>query len=367
MSIEKKQNRYLDIIWDNQLPPNERAFLYHLLNGEPSSDFYYNPNSDYSLFLAYNAQKNEFQGYSPEQVGIFRDILREYKYQKLRKIPVVSKVLRVLNDNGIVPLLVKGAAFLCYYSPEIPRMMGDIDIYISPEYFEKAMTLIYGLGFEFVNDTGYHIEVTSENLDMDVHRYIYKNGGDVESDIYDRLISCSYLGSKVYILSPEDMLVHQLANRGQDICVLSHMERHLKWIIDSYSILSFCKPDVNSILQKAKKLNNFYYVKMTLEKLMELFPEKFTGQCYELKDKNYVRFLRCAKKQITVNAKYPLEKTNGLAYVYSKFQMNWTYCRILKILTKSHEPVAVIMLHEHDVHSFADGVYKIRKLLKKSK
>lgn len=366
MDIQKEITQYSEQIWLDQLPPQEEAFLYSLLSGEPATAFQYDPNSDYSLFLAYHAQKNGFQGYNDGQIRAFQEILRTYKLQKLRKIPVMSKVFRVLNENGIMPVLLKGAAFMCHYAPEIPRMMGDVDLYIPPEQFDRAVSVICGNGFEFAADTGYHIAVTSENLDMDIHRYIYKNGGDIGTDWNASLILCSYLGSKVYVLSPEDMLVHQLVNRGQDISVLSHLKRHFKWIVDCHAVLNSCRPDADVLIRKARAVDNLCYAELTLAKLISLFPERFENTGTRTVSKTYCSFLKHVVRNLQLAKANASENSEGLKGTVTALKVKWEKTRLRKIVTENHKSMLQVMLSENRIHSVKDLVRKAKRYIKKS-
>ena len=60
MVSQNKLEKYYKIIWNNQLPKEEEDFLFDLLNNKKSSNFKIDFESDYSLFLAYNASKNNY-------------------------------------------------------------------------------------------------------------------------------------------------------------------------------------------------------------------------------------------------------------------------------------------------------------------
>ena len=132
MNSQKRIEKYSRMIWEKQLPQEEEQFLQDLLAGRSSDNYRENLDSDYSLFFAYNAAQNAYVGYSEKQITEFKAILRIYKMERMQKIPAMAKVFKLLNENGIVPVLVKGAAMMSYYAPEIPRMMGDIDVWIAP-------------------------------------------------------------------------------------------------------------------------------------------------------------------------------------------------------------------------------------------
>ena len=283
------------------------------------------------------------------------------KTEKLIKIPTMAKVFKMLNDNDIIPVVVKGAAMMAYYAPDMPRQMGDIDIYINPNQYEQAMKLILDNGFEFVVDTGYHIEVASKNLEMDVHRYIYKNGGDIDSDIYNDLVPVNFLGSKIYVLAPKNMLVHQLVNRGRDLYTFTHMKRHLKWIIDCYYILNFVKPDALELYKEAEKLHSSYEIIAVLNKLVELFPDKFNNVEQIKGDKTYAKLLKITVKRIKNGRKLEGKKIKGLRYIFQwKYFMKWNDAKVVKLTSKSKKSTFKIMLE-------MEGIYSIKQFFSRSK
>ena len=368
MDVQKQIDKYSEAIWKYQLPHEEEMFLYDLMDGKKSTNYKYSIDSDYSLYLAYNASKHKYEGYDEEQIRSLKEILNLHHVRNLMKLPSMAKVFRLMNAAGIIPVLVKGAALMCYYAPDIPRMMGDIDLYIAPEHFDEALTLLYDNGFEFVSDTGYHVAVTSKNLDIDVHRYIYKNGGDKDSGIYERLIQCTFLGCDVCVLSPEDMLLHQLANRGLDICTCNHVDRHFKWIVDCRYIMNFCSPGIGDLIGKANEVNNLYYTQLTLTKFVALFPELFADKYPEISDKKYLKWIKCAEKIIAINEKYSDKNAKGLKYIISyRFCDEWNKAKMEKIFPGRDGTVLGLMLKRLGISSAGDFKYRLRRVVKESK
>lgn len=370
MTASKKAEKYTKLIWEDQLPANEKNFLYILLTGGHSNDFEFDVQSDHSMFLAYNAGLHNYEGYSDEQIFFFKKTLNYHKSLLLKKIPSISKVLRLLNENGITPVLLKGAAFIAQYAPKLPRMMGDIDIYINPEQYEQAVSLILDHHFSFVSDTGYHIAVTSPELDIDIHRSIYKNGGDIYSDICQHLIETTFLSSRVYILSPEDMFIHQLANRSFDISASDHLKRHFKWIVDCYYLMNEFTPDVKRILEKARELKNYCYVLLTLSKLVELFPEKFTNTAIDITDSNYANWLKYTYRSMKRYDIVADKDAKGLKYFFDVFYYHYSKSKAAKYAEGSHKPVIFLILKETKIFSFKEFFsrlgLKIKRIFKRS-
>lgn len=369
MSVQEKIEKYSRIIWENQLPQEEEQLLRDLLAGKSPDNYRGDLDSDYSLFFAYIAAQNAFEGYSAEQIAEFKAILQIYKMQRMQKIPAMAKVFKLLNENGIVPVLVKGAAMMCYYAPDIPRMMGDIDIWITPELFDKAVSLILNDGYAFLDDLGYHISVTSDALDIDIHRYIYKNGGDIDSDIFDKLIRVSFLGAEVVVLSPEEMLLHQLANRGQDITNVNHENRHIKWIVDCWYVLKYCSPDMRRLLEKAGKLKNLFYVQLTLMKLAELYPDLFIERCKCYNEDEYSEWLKIIVKYIKVHNKIygASTKRHGFVfYAFYRIRRKWYNIKRIKIFYERKESSLKMMMQALEIKTAKDFIYRLKQFFRSS-
>lgn len=351
------------MIWEKQLPQEEEQFLQDLLAGRSSDNYRENLDSDYSLFFAYNAAQNAYVGYSEKQITEFKAILRIYKMERMQKIPAMAKVFKLLNENGIVPVLVKGAAMMSYYAPEIPRMMGDIDVWIAPKQYDKAVSLILNNGYEFLNDIGYHVAVASDSLFIDIHRYIYKNGGDMDSDIFDRIIRLSFLGTEVAVLPPEEMLLHQLANRGYDISIANHEERHIKWIVDCWYVLKKCSPNMKSLLEKARKLKNLFYVQLTLSKLVELFPNLFTEKCRYFNEKKYSEWLESVVKHVEIEKKFQDNSIILHGYAFHAFRRKWYKAKIVKLSSESKDSILKVMMQILEIKTAKVFFNRIKKFV----
>lgn len=365
MMINEQILKYTKLIWDDQLTDLDKEILYDIVNDRKCKNININfdSNLDYILYISYNASKNGYAGYNDEQIINFKNILRTYNFQKLSKIHYMSIVLKCLNENGIQPLLIKGVSLLSYYAKNIPRMMNDMDIYINPKQFDAAVSLILNLGFKFEGDNGFHVAVSSKELDIDIHRYIYKNHGDADSQIYDRLISVKFLGCDTFVLSREDMLLHQFINRGRDISTSEHLNRHLKWIIDCHYIIGDKKFNIKKLLTEAEKINNLYYARITILKYVELFPNSFDDKIVIDEDKKYASWLFLVYKNIH-SIKYSMSD-KGLKRLLFSLQYNYNRAKDVKYLENRKEPLFILILKLNNIYTLNDFANKFKKLLKR--
>ncbi len=63
-----------------------------------------------------------------------------------------NEVNRVLRDNNISYVILKGVASASYYKESMLRMMGDVDILVSPENIDMADKLLKSIGFVTTDD-----------------------------------------------------------------------------------------------------------------------------------------------------------------------------------------------------------------------
>lgn len=369
MPINEQINKYSKLIWDSQLTKQDEELLQCIVNDsiyivkDIKSDL--NIDSDYYLYLAYNASRHGYKYYDDKNISILKNILTTYKLQKMSKIQSISKVLKCLNDNGIKPLLIKGLALISYYSIDIPRMMNDIDIYINPSQYDKAVSLILNLGFDFISDTGYHIGTTSKNLDIDIHRSIYKNHGDKNSQIFERLIPIKFLGSDAYVLSREDMFLHQIINRGKDISTHNHLDRHLKWIIDCYYIAGNKTLNFKNLLNEAKKLNNLYYAQLTLSKYSDLFPDLFNDKYTYFNDKHYAMWLKFISKSLQ-NMRFNIKDKGLKRFLYS-LEYHYNAAMDLKYVENLKLPIILLILKISNINTIKEFINRFKKLISNCK
>lgn len=88
-----------------------------------------------------------------------------------------NSLIRLLKDKSIPFVIFKGTAAAIYYPTPSLRTYGDIDLYVSEEFFESAKNVFENNGYLF----------TEENYR---HYSFYKNGFEVE--LHHRISSQSY-------------------------------------------------------------------------------------------------------------------------------------------------------------------------------
>ncbi len=86
-----------------------------------------------------------------------------------------NEVHKVLTENNIPYVVLKGVASASYYKEPTLRMMGDIDILVSPDNIEKADKALKSIGFitnEALNCEGHIAYKRRDGLVCELHRSI---------------------------------------------------------------------------------------------------------------------------------------------------------------------------------------------------
>lgn len=149
---------------------------------------------------------------------IFHKVLREQKW-----------ALSLLNSSDIPVVVLKGAAATISYSHPENRCMGDIDLLVLPEDFDRAHDLLIGAGCKLVNPSSNyprHVGMfTPAGVEIELHRYFSSSDNNVQNDVLDKMlfkaipnrIFCEMCGYPVSMLPPLE----------NGLILLGHINQHL--------------------------------------------------------------------------------------------------------------------------------------------
>lgn len=134
-----------------------------------------------------------------------------------------TRLCRLLEDNGIPLVILKGAAAAVYYPDPARRSMGDVDLLVPPERFDAARSLLIDSGYEVREEEPHprHIHVYRDGVRFELHRFFSGEDSPVEGYILDGLsrIERRRIGETEFPMLP------RLAN---GLVLLEHMARHLR-------------------------------------------------------------------------------------------------------------------------------------------
>lgn len=189
---------------------------------------------------------------------LMKDLFLEtYKYMRVdeRQRSQLKKLFAAFDANGIEYMPVKGSLMKQMYPKTDMRIMGDADILIRMEQYDKVRPIMESLGYE-------------EKLESD-HELVWSHPG-LYLELHKRLIPsynkdyAAYYGDGWQLGHPgkENPLCYEMSDEDQLIYVFTHFAKHyrdggvgLRHMTDLY-VYKKVKPNLNEsyILGELKKL-----------------------------------------------------------------------------------------------------------------
>ncbi|HEY8228306.1 MAG TPA: nucleotidyltransferase family protein [Pyrinomonadaceae bacterium] len=192
------------------------------------------------------------------------------------------RIYKLFKENGIPVAIFKGPllAWIAYGEISL-RQAGDIDVLISRQHFNQAITLLESLGYQMTpkltpaqlaSHFANHCEIQFMRDDwftiLDLHwdlkppSFVFKLSAD---DVMARLQSVSLAGTQVETFGPEDLVLYQAMHGAK------HLWRRLEWITSMAESLR-AMPEVNwdTIVARAESAHGTRIVGLGL-RLVEQF------------------------------------------------------------------------------------------------
>lgn len=129
-----------------------------------------------SLMLSYVMKTNPQLKFPSYEKPRLEGLLKFHRFHNLKLISHYTKIVRVLNQENIFPMILKGGA-MKHIRPELARPMGDIDILIPDQMqFLRACQISKNLGYVFEEFPGdhsvdLHLPDSKEGI-VDLHQYV---------------------------------------------------------------------------------------------------------------------------------------------------------------------------------------------------
>ncbi len=152
-----------------------------------------------------------------------KGVLEFHRFANLKLIAHFGKVVRALNQNGIIPMILKGGA-MKYIRPELPRAMGDIDILVREEDYRKSLEIAKNLGYTVAEFNAYSADLHPKGTDegtVDIHRFIDFDVPDYDKslmrDFFSRATLQDVFGARAFVPTPEDFVFVALTNISRNL------------------------------------------------------------------------------------------------------------------------------------------------------
>lgn len=194
----------------------------------------------------------------------FRILMRHE--QQMRE---VKRLCRTFEENGIDYALLKGCIMKPLYPNPEMRVMGDADILIRKEQYDRIRGVMTGLGFREDVESAYDVHWISKDLLAELHHRIYAQGQtDIAGyfeDAWGKMERKSEFG---FSFSPEDHYLH----------IFTHMTKHFRHcgigarqIVD-IQVYRMAHPEMNAgKIESALKQMNLIDFHDTILQLLEVW------------------------------------------------------------------------------------------------
>lgn len=186
-----------------------------------------------------------------------------YRFHNLELIAQYRKIVGRLNDIGIVPLVMKGGA-MKHLRPELPRVMGDIDVLIADKkQFKQAMDIAASMGYT-LSEARHSVDLYKAGTEqgvLDIHRYIDDCCSDYDKfnqAILSRAKEENVFGTRSLVPCNEDLVFIQLLNLGKNLAEYSSISGIMYVIFDLAYLTA--KADFDwKIVQENMALTSMYW------------------------------------------------------------------------------------------------------------
>ena len=156
----------------------------------------------------------------------FNKVVKLLIYRNFNNLSVQNKVIKILRDNGIDCVVLKGSSVSMCYKQPLLRLLGDIDILVAEKDFDKAVDILLN-GQERNKKSSahkFHYAMRFEGFSVEIHKHI------IESE-KENALSAEDVGewikeAQVGCLDKFEFPI--LKTEHQAVTLLLHMKRHMK-------------------------------------------------------------------------------------------------------------------------------------------
>lgn len=201
--------------------------------------------------------------------NIFTDI-ENITYQSIavshNQLYELENLYRAFERSGIEYMPLKGAVIKGLYPKPEMRTMGDADILIKTEQYEKTRAVMRKAGFKEAVESDHELIWNKSNIHLELHKRLIPS---YNKDYY------AYYGDGWKLAVPEKGCRYKMSDEDTFIYLFTHYAKHyrdggigIRHITDLYIYLS-AKPDLNKeyIEAELKKLNLLDFYNNTLHTL----------------------------------------------------------------------------------------------------
>ena len=241
-----------------------------------------------NLMLAYFMKMHPELKFSDYTGPRLKGLLNYYKFKNIKLLSQFSKICNKLEKEGISSLIIKGGA-MKFLRPEYPRVMGDIDILVHEEDFEKAGKIVEEMGYDCdykLHSVDLHPKGSEEGI-LDIHRFINVNTGCsaalINKNLFKRATHTKVFGVPAYVPCNEDLLFVSLMNMSRNIVEKTSVGG-LFFVLFDIKFLLGSKPDFNwdIVIENAKKTKTEVQISFMAKFINKILPDFLPEQMKKL-------------------------------------------------------------------------------------
>ena len=171
----------------------------------------------------------------------------------------LRKIRAAFEENGIDYMMLKGTVLQKYFPAVEMRLMGDADILIRTEQYDKIETVMRQLGFEFSYESDHELVWKNKNLFLELHKRLIPS--------YNRDYA-GYYGDGWKLAKVSEGHSYAMTNEDQMVYLFTHFAKHyrdggigIRHLVDLY-VFAKANPDMDQayVETELKKLRllDFY-------------------------------------------------------------------------------------------------------------
>ena len=128
--------------------------------------------------------------YRPE----WRNIEYQSKAHYMQMLYEQNQLIKLLDENKIPYVILKGTAAAKYYPVPSLRTFGDVDFYVANDFFDTAVRLLQNNNYRFISNNDRQYAFEKNGVEFELHKRISRQGNFIDNTIQNNIlysVNCS--------------------------------------------------------------------------------------------------------------------------------------------------------------------------------
>lgn len=143
-----------------------------------------------------------------------------------RNLQVQKSVVDKLREHGISSAVLKGSTVAANYRVPMLRVLGDVDVLVSEENYDKAIRIFCEneIDNEVYEKHNFHYRLTIQGVDVEIHKYVTEYSSEKYGKTISEIMECAL--DNIVMKKIDEFEFPSLSNEYQAACLLLHTQRH---------------------------------------------------------------------------------------------------------------------------------------------